>query len=72
MAENFRISGKASLKGVYNVNNGYCLFRNVEILTETGEYYLVKSGTAYGLKVYDHIVIDGSMVSENQVVFTAN
>lgn len=72
VAENFRISGKASLKGVYNVNNGYCLFRNVEILTETGEYYLAKSGTAYGLKVYDHIVIDGSMVSENQVVFTSN
>ena len=71
-SENFRVSQKASLKGVYNVNNGYCMFRNVEILTETGEYYLVKTGSSYGLKVYDHIVIDGSMVSENQVVFTSN
>lgn len=71
-ADNFRVSQKAALKGVYNVNNGYCIFRNVDILTETGEYYLVETGSAYGLKVYDHIVIDGSMVSENQVVFTVN
>lgn len=70
--ENFRVSQKASLKGAYNVNNGYCVFRNVEILTETGDYYLVDTGTTYGLKVYDHIVIDGSMVSEKQVVFTIN
>ena len=72
VSENFRISQKASLKGVYNVNNGYCIFRNVEIITDTGEYYLADTGTSYGLKVYDHIVIDGSMVSENQVVFTTN
>lgn len=72
VAENFRVSSRAALKGAYNVNNGYCLFRRVEILTETGEYYLVEPGTSYGLKVYDHIVIDGSLVKENQVVFTTN
>lgn len=71
-SDDFRVSQKALLKGVYNVNNGYCIFRQVEILTETGEYYLVETGTSLGLKVYDHIVIDGSMVSENQVVFTVN
>lgn len=68
----YRIGQKASLKGAYNVNNGYCVFRKINVLTETGEYYLIDTETAYGLKVYDHIVIDGSMVNENQVVFSVN
>ena len=71
-SETYRIGQRASLEGVYNVNNGYCVFRHINILTETGEYYLVDTETPYGLKVYDHIVMDGSMVSENQVVFSVN
>lgn len=68
----YRISAFANLSGAYNINNGYCVFRHINILTETGEYYLVDTNTAYGLKVYDHIVMDGSMVTENQVVFNVN
>ncbi|MFQ9934502.1 MAG: HlyD family efflux transporter periplasmic adaptor subunit, partial [Lachnospiraceae bacterium] len=71
-SDSYRIGAREALKGVYNVNNGYCVFRNISILTETGEYYLVDTETSYGLKVYDHIVIDGSMVKENQVVFSVN
>ena len=71
-SDSYRIGAKESLQGVYNVNNGYCVFRNISILTQTGEYYLAAPDTSYGLKVYDHIVIDGSMVSENQVVFSVN
>lgn len=71
-SDSYRIGASEALKGVYNVNNGYCVFRNISILTETGEYYLVDTETSYGLKVYDHIVIDGSMVKENQVVFSVN
>ncbi len=65
----FRVSATASLKGVYNVNKGYCLFRRIDIISEIDHYYLIKPDTTYGLRVYDHIVIDGSIVKENQVVF---
>lgn len=68
-AQTFVIGQTNSLEGVYNVNSGYCIFRRIEILMETGDYYLVDLNTSYGLKVYDHIVIDGSMVKENAVVF---
>lgn len=71
-SDSFRISAKGTLKGAYNVNNGYCMFRNVNVLTETGDYYLVETDSAYGLKVFDHIVINGSMVKEKQVVFSVN
>ena len=60
------------LQGVYNINNGYCVFRRVELIAETGDYFLAKQDTQYGLKVYDHIVIDATLVDENQVVFSTN
>lgn len=68
----YRIGNTEPLEGVYNVNNGYCVFRQISKLTESGDYYLVETNTAYGLKVYDHIVMDGSIVHEKQVVFSVN
>lgn len=68
-AEQFTIGQTNSLEGVFNVNNGYCVFRRIEKLSESGDYFLIGINTSYGLKVYDHIVIDGSMVGENDVVF---
>lgn len=68
-ADTFTVGETVSLEGVFNVNSGYCIFRRIEILSETGDYYLVSTGTSYGLKVYDHIVLEGNMVKENAVVF---
>lgn len=68
-AETFTIGQTSSMEGVYNVNSGYCVFRRIEKLAKSGDYFLVEVNTSYGLKVYDHIVIDGSMVTENEVVF---
>lgn len=69
MSEKYTISAKATLTGVYNINNGYCVFREVNILAESTDYYIIESGTTYGLLVYDHIVLDSSTVTENQVVY---
>lgn len=68
-SEKYTIGTKESLTGVYNINNGYCVFREVNILAESTEYYIIESGTTYGLLVYDHIVLDSKTVKENQVVY---
>ncbi len=68
-SEKYTISAKSSLTGVYNINNGYCVFRDVNILATTNDYYIIESGTSYGLLVYDHIVLDSAAVKENQVVY---
>ena len=68
-SEKYTISAKESLTGVYNINNGYCVFREVNILATTNDYYIIESGTSYGLLVYDHIVLDSATVTENQVVY---
>ena len=57
------------LKGTYNINKGYTIFKRIEILCESDEYYIINSSTASGLTNYDHIVLDGSSVKENEIIF---
>lgn len=67
--EKYIIGTVAVLKGVYCVNKGYCQFRQVEILDRNDEYYIVKMGTKYGLSIYDHIILNADMVTENQIMY---
>lgn len=67
--ERYTIGESKPLKGVYNINAGYAMFRRIEILTESNGYYIIEPKTDYGVVIYDHIVLDGSMVKENQVIF---
>ena len=59
----------ASLTGVYNINKGYAVFKQISELANSGEYYIIEKGTSYGLSVYDHIVLDAATVSEGQIVY---
>lgn len=65
----YTLKDKASLSGVYNVNKGYAIFRQVNILCESEEYYIISNGNDYGLSNYDHIALDSDTVRENEIVF---
>lgn len=67
--ETYRLEETKTLKGVYNINKGYAVFKQIQILCESEEYYVVASGSDYGLSNYDHIALDGSIVNENDIVF---
>ena len=67
--ETFELKEESSLQGVYNINQGYAVFKIVNILCENDDYYIVEEGTSYGLSNYDHIVQDGTTVKEEEVVF---
>ncbi len=66
--ERYTLGATSELTGVYNINRGYAVFRRVEILEESNEYYIV-STSGSSLSVYDHIVLDGSAVSENDIIY---
>ena len=69
-ADRFQIGQTASLQGVYNINRGYSVFKQIEILAQNDEFYTVKKGTRYGLSVYDHIVLDASAVgAEGDLIY---
>lgn len=59
------VSMRGTLIGVYNIDKGYADFRQITILYQNDDYAIVKSNTTYGLREYDHIVLDASAVSED-------
>ena len=63
----YTLKDTKSLQGVYNINKGYAEFREVTILSESDEYYIVESGNEYGLSNYDHIALSGKGIRENDV-----
>ncbi len=65
----YTLSDMESLKGVFNINNGYAVFDRIEILAESNDYYIIEIGTSYGLTIYDHIVLNGASVKEEQIIF---
>lgn len=68
-SDTYTLSETAALDGVYNINKGYAVFKLVQILCESDEYYIVQEGNSYGLSNYDHIALDSSNIKENDVVF---
>ncbi len=61
-------SDTASLKGVYNINKGYAVFKQIDILYQNEEYSIVETGTKYGVALYDHIALDSTKINENELI----
>lgn len=56
-----------TLTGIYFANQGIAEFRQVSIIKTIDEFVLINGGDE--LKAYDHIVLNASEVSENQVIY---
>lgn len=58
-----------SIQGVYNINKGYAVFREVTIIDENEEFCIVESNNIYGLVAHDYIVLDASSVDTDDIVY---
>lgn len=58
---------KGSLVGVYNINKGYAVFKQINIIYQNEAYAIVETKTSYGISLYDHIALDASKVKEHQL-----
>lgn len=67
--ETFSLNATRSLKGVYCINKGYAVFKQINILCESDEYYIIEEGNSFGLSNYDHIALDSKSIKENEVVY---
>ncbi len=54
------------LQGVYNINKGYAVFKQINIMYQNEEYAIVEMKTSYGISLYDHIALEGDKVEEDQ------
>ena len=59
---------RKGIQGVYNINKGYAVFKQINILYQNEDYAIISTGTTYGLSLYDHIVLQGDLVKENQII----
>lgn len=66
--DTYVIGAVKKLNGVYNVNKGYAVFKQIDILAESEEYYIIRAGSSYGLSNYDQIALYGDTVRENEIV----
>lgn len=67
-SETYTIADTASLEGVYNINKGYAVFKQIDLLFQNEEYSVVRTGTSYGIALYDHIALEGNKVKENDLI----
>lgn len=67
--DTYTISDQGELTGVYNINRGYAEFREISILYQNDEYSIVEPNTLYGLREYDHIVLDASSVTPDTIIY---
>lgn len=58
----------AKVNGVYCVNQGIATFRYIDIVYQDNEYSIVNADVDYSIAWYDRIVLNHSMVKENQII----
>ncbi|MEG1888300.1 MAG: HlyD family efflux transporter periplasmic adaptor subunit [Lachnospiraceae bacterium] len=64
----YKITTTKELSGVFNINKGYAVFKQINILFSNEDYSIIEKGTDYGIGIYDHIALDGSIVKEGDIV----
>lgn len=65
----YQLSMTNKLTGVYNVNMGYAIFKQIEIIYQNEAYCIVDKNTSYGLSLYDHIALDAGTVVEQKIIY---
>ena len=62
------VGEQKKLTGVYQINKGYAVFKQIQILCESKEYYIVQAKNEFGLSNYDHIALESKNVKENDII----
>ena len=66
--DTYSLSDIVKLDGVYNVNKGYAVFKNVEVIDRTNEYVIIRDRTGAGISLYDHIALDAEKIKEGDLI----
>lgn len=63
------VGKQGSLIGVYSINKGYADFKRIEIMYANDKYSIIKPNAAFGLRAYDYIALDASLISDKDFVY---
>lgn len=65
----YQVSVIKKLEGVYNVNEGFAVFRRIEMLSQNDDYCIVRKGASKSLRQNDHIVLNADLIDENVQIY---
>ncbi|MCI6018180.1 MAG: hypothetical protein MRZ59_04950 [Clostridiales bacterium] len=65
----YRIGATDTVTGVYNMNQGYAVFRIINISYQNDDYCIIEQNTSYGISLYDHIVLNADAVDEEEIIY---
>lgn len=66
--DTYSLSEVKELSGVYNMNKGYAIFKNVDVIDRTNEYAIVKKGIVNSISLYDRIALDATDMNEGDLI----
>lgn len=66
--DTYSLSEVVKLEGVYNMNKGYAVFKNIEVIDRTNEYAIIKRNTINGVSIYDHLALNASDINEGDLI----
>ena len=67
--QSFTVAKTKVLQGVYNINKGYCIFRQIIPLESGTDYLIAEANMENSVSVYDHIILNASLVKDGQLVY---
>lgn len=67
--QTYSVSEIGMLKGVYCINKGYAVFKQIKEVYAGEEYTIIEEGTPYGVSNYDFIALDSKVVKEDDIVY---
>ena len=65
----YQVSVIKKIKGVYNVNKGFAVFRRIEIISENDDYCIVRAKANLSISKYDHILLNAELLKENETIY---
>ena len=67
-SEKFELEETEVLQGVYVVNRGFTVFKNIVILEKNDDYCIVSAENSE-VELYDRIILNGSTAKEGRTIY---
>lgn len=67
--EKIAVSQTGELSGVYQVNQGFAVFKIISIIDEDADYAISEQNSTYSVNVYDMIMLEASSINEGDKIY---
>jgi len=67
-SETLTLRERREVQGVFQINHGYAIFRQIQVLSQNDDYFIIIEGDRFGLSNFDLIAQDGEAIFDGEIV----